>query len=80
MAEIRTRWAVSESAELGEKFVGGAARRVDVDGHRPSVALEVEVRQGGAGGEVREPEPTREASGVGGGDLDGEEVLECLGQ
>ena len=27
MAEIRTRWPMSESAELGEKFVGSAACR-----------------------------------------------------
>src|SRR6202043_238031 len=41
---------------------------------------EVEVVRGGSGGEVREPEPTGEPAGVGGGDLDGEEALQGLGQ
>ena len=42
--------------------------------------VEVEVVEGGAGGEVREAEPAGEAAGVGRGDLDGEQPLEGVGE
>ena len=60
---------VAAGAQLGQQ------RRVD-----PGRSVQVEVVQGGTGGQVREPETTSKAPGVGRGDLDPQELLECLGQ
>tara|TARA_R100000365_G_scaffold2360_1_gene7519 strand:- start:339 stop:638 length:300 start_codon:yes stop_codon:yes gene_type:complete len=60
---------VAAGAELGEQ------RLVDAGG-----VVEVEVVEGGAGGEVREPEPAREAAGFGRGDLDLQKPFEGVGE
>ena len=60
---------VAAGAELGEQGL------VDAGG-----GVEVEVVQGGAGGEVREAEPAGETAGIGRGDLEREQALEGVGE